>query len=1007
MHRNDRLAPLPPVLSLLLAFIAGSAGAAPVITTALSGPNQPSTTTDEVAFAGDVSTNDLLHGIVGTGGTWMDPYGSPTGLNDGNPGGDYDAVGLAALNGTAWACDGNNVSFRDFVLGNGSYGFGFDITGIQSIAAWQGAGFSNQNYTVSVSLVGDEAFYPLTTVEYQPFGLSTTQGGSTKVNVTDDDTGVLASGVDAIRFSVLDTISDNGGGAVYREIDVFGTSTPADATPPILSTTLPADGALEVPAVSNLVATFNENIALIDGGTITMRDFGPGDDLVITLPDPQASVSGKSLIINPTADLIPDTPYAILISDAAVRDLAAVPNVFGGILDDTTWNFATGVLDDTPPTLQPPTTPADGATGVVCNSLVMTFDEPVQKGTGNVVIRKAADNSVVATIDVASMAVTVNGPEVTVALATGLPALTGYHIEVAAGAIKDLWGNPFAGFSGGSAWEFTTGAFVINNFADGSDAATGIGATTSYTHLVDILKDDADTAVINGVPFANTLADYTLVGPTNDYTEVNLMNGADPGSGMRHLLNHFRYGGTSQALTISGLTPGKTYRLRIYVSGWNGPAQTFSFDDTTPATVVSGIDRGAGQALPSSLDYTYTLGPGDTELTVTVTQQGDGSMHWYGFSNEEVGVTLPPPLRIMCLGDSITAGYTDNPSWANHPFEFGYRSGLHTLLTDAGYRFLFVGGSAEPWNQLFGDPTYGGIYTPPLDLRDLGQDGHRGYGGIAAGGLQANIVSWLASDDPDVILLKIGTNGQDTGALNTLVNTIVTNKPDAHLIVAEIMPMYTYQAGIVNYNSYIRNTLVPSYRAQGKNVTLVDQYAPFLTNPADLTSIDQSLFSNGINHPDNPGYDKMAQVWFDGIEALGIGPVTFRTWISDPAFGIDPGKQGLADDPDGDGVENGVENHFGTNPGAFSQGVVAGARSGNTFTFTHPLNDTPAADLTATYQWSKDLLTFTPGGESHEGRTVSFSPGTPSGGFVTVTATVAPPDMPLDQLFVHVLVMQE
>ena len=40
------------------------------------------------------------------------------------------------------------------------------------------------------------------------------------------------------------------------------------------------------------------------------------------------------------------------------------------------------------------------------------------------------------------------------------------------------------------------------------------------------------------------------------------------------------------------------------------------------------------------------------------------------------------PIRIECVGDSITAGYTDNPNW-NVPFEFGYRSGLYTRLTNA------------------------------------------------------------------------------------------------------------------------------------------------------------------------------------------------------------------------------------------------------------------------------------------------------------------------------------
>jgi len=243
------------------------------------------------------------------------------------------------------------------------------------------------------------------------------------------------------------------------------------------------------------------------------------------------------------------------------------------------------------------------------------------------------------------------------------------------------------------------------------------------------------------------------------------------------------------------------------------------------------------------------------------------------------------PIRIMPLGDSITTGYTDNPSWANHPFEFGYRSGLYTRLTNAGYNFKFVGGSTEPWTGISGDPTHGGTYKPALDLRDLGQDGHRGYGGAAASTLQGGIVNWLAADDPDIVLLMIGTNDQNTGTLNTLVNTIVTKKPDAQLIVAQIIPMYTYNSSVISYNNYIRNTLVPHYQSLGKNVTMVDQYVNFLTNPDYLGTIDQTLFSNGINHPDKDGYDRMAQTWFNGIQAvvpeptslalLGLGGLTF------------------------------------------------------------------------------------------------------------------------------------
>ena len=45
-----------------LALTAASANAAAVFTEVTSGPNNPSTNTDELAYAGDVSSTDLLHG---------------------------------------------------------------------------------------------------------------------------------------------------------------------------------------------------------------------------------------------------------------------------------------------------------------------------------------------------------------------------------------------------------------------------------------------------------------------------------------------------------------------------------------------------------------------------------------------------------------------------------------------------------------------------------------------------------------------------------------------------------------------------------------------------------------------------------------------------------------------------------------------------------------------------------------------------------------------------------
>ena len=218
------------------------------------------------------------------------------------------------------------------------------------------------------------------------------------------------------------------------------------------------------------------------------------------------------------------------------------------------------------------------------------------------------------------------------------------------------------------------------------------------------------------------------------------------------------------------------------------------------------------------------------------------------------------PLRILCLGDSITAGYTDNPKW-DVPFEFGYRSGLYKRLTEAGYSFKFVGACQEPWNGAFGIPKN----MPVLDLRKLDQDHHRGYGGWGTQGILDHIREWLAADKPDIVLLMAGINDGGSAAarknLEQIIQAIVTANPATDVIVAQITPMANFSQTIVDYNIYIRDTLVPTYKSQGKHVSTVDQYA----NMVVKDSIDTKRFSNGINHPNAEAYERMAQTWFDGM----------------------------------------------------------------------------------------------------------------------------------------------
>ncbi len=139
-------------------------------------------------------------------------------------------------------------------------------------------------------------------------------------------------------------------------------------------------------------------------------------------------------------------------------------------IDDVVLTYLSGA-DVTPPTVTA-LSPANNATDVSSNPTAgITFSEAVQKGIGNITVKRVSDNAVVQTYNVASASVTVAGSNVSFPLT--LVANTAYYVEMDAGAIKDLAGNNFAGIAGNTTWRFTTGTrFFVANFNTCTSALT-------------------------------------------------------------------------------------------------------------------------------------------------------------------------------------------------------------------------------------------------------------------------------------------------------------------------------------------------------------------------------------------------------------------------------------------------------------------------------------------------------------------------------------------------------
>ncbi|MCW1924534.1 immunoglobulin domain-containing protein [Luteolibacter arcticus] len=127
---------------------------------------------------------------------------------------------------------------------------------------------------------------------------------------------------------------------------------------------------------------------------------------------------------------------------------------------------------------------------------------------------------------------------------------------------------------------------------------------------------------------------------------------------------------------------------------------------------------------------------------------------------------------------------------------------------------------------------------------------------------------------------------------------------------------------------------------------------------------------------------------FDSVTLNTNPPANFAAWIAGyPGVGE---FDGFDQDADHDGLANGVENYFGTDPSATNAGITQVAKSGSTVTFQHPQSGAPASDVSGAYRWSSDLGTWHDSGEANGGTTVTFvaSANTPSAGITTVTATI-------------------
>jgi methionine-rich copper-binding protein CopC len=285
-------------------------------------------------------------------------------------------------------------------------------------------------------------------------------------------------------------------------IDLLGSATP-DTLPPVITGLNPLDNATGVATGTNLVLTFNEAIALATGD-ITLKNLTDTTQSTIAVTDAsQVSINGTFLTIDPAANLVGGKAYAVQIVAGALKDLSN--NAFAGIAGDTTWNFTTLAPDLTAPAISS-LSPSDNATGVtVAANLILTFNEPVTLGSGNITIRNLSNSTqrIIPVTDATQVAL--SGSVLTVNPSANLAGNSNLAIRIDAGAVKDLSNNPFAGIGDDSTWNFATAAppssaeiVIVGSPVEGflNSAKNGFATTHLGTTQISYNAAGADKLVV-------------------------------------------------------------------------------------------------------------------------------------------------------------------------------------------------------------------------------------------------------------------------------------------------------------------------------------------------------------------------------------------------------------------------------------------------------------------------------------------------------------------------------
>jgi hypothetical protein len=174
---------------------------------------------------------------------------------------------------------------------------------------------------------------------YGVYHSATAGGPYTHLLDTPETSYLQAPAAEDVTYYYVVTALDSDGNESAYSAEVSATRT----SPISIQSLNPTDGLADLPPNLDLILTFSKAITR-GSGTIRLVNLSDGGSTFIPVTDTtQVMIDGATVTINPAVNLLENRDYAVRIDAGAVEDVFG--NAYGGIADDTTWNFSTTTMD--------------------------------------------------------------------------------------------------------------------------------------------------------------------------------------------------------------------------------------------------------------------------------------------------------------------------------------------------------------------------------------------------------------------------------------------------------------------------------------------------------------------------------------------------------------------------------------------------------------------------------------------------------------------------------------